>query len=41
MIGCLLLSSEMACYISEECVDYLGQGLLGCMVLVVYLVLYE
>jgi len=41
MMGCLLLSSGMACYSSEECMECWGQGLLGCMEGGVYLVLYE
>jgi len=40
-VGCLLLSSGMACYSSEECMECLGQGLLGCKVGEGYLVLYE
>jgi len=43
MMGCLLLSSGMACYSSEECTSIVcsDQGLLGCKVGAGYLVLYE
>jgi len=40
-MGCRLLTSGMACYGREECMECLGQGLLGCKVGGGYLVLYE
>ena len=40
-MSCLVLSSGMVCYGSEECMECLGWGLLGCKVGGGYLVLYE
>ena len=40
-MGCLLLTSGMTCYSSEECTECSGRGLLGCKVGRGYLVIYE